>query len=716
MAKIYPGKGIDVNAIADGTLEEWTDAITISKVTVGGVKEIRITHPEMIAQISEVKYTIPAATVSVNTVDVPAFTTYYCYYKLIAGVMTFVTTTTHPDLVIPEVEDYVWLRAIRFKSVSDVATIELVQRQIMTHEEALHCLADFGYLLPPIFIFGFAPTFNTTTGTISTEAGYYRRLTGEMRTRIAITDGVLYEPAVNLSRADLTLISKYSDDSAITANKYVKLLVGVLVNAESDFDYIVNIQGKPTVEYVSAAEAWADSERKASIGFSSTRRSAVLPLAWVVIKKGDASTITYMDIRETGLVMANGGSAGVTDHGALLGLTDYIDHPGFLLTDGTRPLTGNLAVDSLITIDGVDISVHAANTTIHHAPITLSAEADAILALSTQAIDLDTQTANKVFAGPASGGAAKPTMRVLSSADISDFAAAALVAAPAVSLASSAAVLMDLTGQAISLDTQVKNTILAGPTTGINAVPTFRTLSHEDISDFHTQSVLDCPAVTLNAAVDSIFGLSTQQLTLDTQAMKTVLAGPTSGVDAVPAFRTLSSTDISDFATAALVAAPAVTLAASAAILMDLTGQAISLDAQNASTVLAGPVVGSSAAAPTFRQLNIQDIARPSGVLTLGNGVNADVALTAGTRVYSITGPTGAFSITGFTGGTDGAVLYLYNNVNQNLTITGETGTTAANRIVVTSGSSEVTNTYGVFTFFYIAGTINRWVLSGVIA
>ena len=587
---MYPGKGIDINRVADGTLEEWTDAITISKVTVDGVKEVRITHPEMIAQVGEAKYTIPATTVSVNTVDVPSFTTYYCYYKLINGITTFVSTTDHPDMVVPEVEDYVWLRAIRFKSVSDVATIEFVQRQIMAHEYALHCLGDYGYLMPPVFISGFAPTFNLSTGTISTESGNYRRLTGEIRARIAVTDGIIYEPAVNLSRANLALIAKYSDNSTITTDKYVKLLIGILVNAESDYDYIVNIQGKPTVEYTNAAEAWSDSERKASIGFSATRRSAILPLAWVVMKKGDASTITYMDIRETGLVMANGGTSGVTAHSALSGLTNYADHPGFLLADGTRPLTGNLTVNSGITVDGVDIGAHAADTAIHHAPITLSAEADAILALSTQAIDLDTQTANKVLAGPASGGAAKPTMRVL------------------------------------------------------------------------------------------------------------------------------SSTDISNFAAAALLAAPAVTLASSAAILMDLTEQAISLDAQNASTVLAGPVVGSSATAPIFRQLNIQDIARPSGVLTLTNGVNADVALTAGTRVYSIAGPTGAFSITGFTGGTDGAVLYLYNNVNQNLTITGETGTTPANRIVVATGASEVTNKYGVFTFFYITGTINRWILSSVMA
>lgn len=54
--------------------------------------------------------------------------------------------------------------------------------------------------------------------------------------------------------------------------------------------------------------------------------------------------------------------------------------------------------------------------------ITLSSGADAVLAISApspgQQISLDTQTANTVFAGPTSGGAAVPTFRALVAADI----------------------------------------------------------------------------------------------------------------------------------------------------------------------------------------------------------------------------------------------------------------------------------------------------------
>jgi len=54
-----------------------------------------------------------------------------------------------------------------------------------------------------------------------------------------------------------------------------------------------------------------------------------------------------------------------TDHGALSGLSDD-DHVAYLLSNGGRQLTGNLAVTNGITIDGVDISVHATTANAHH--------------------------------------------------------------------------------------------------------------------------------------------------------------------------------------------------------------------------------------------------------------------------------------------------------------------------------------------------------------
>lgn len=84
-----------------------------------------------------------------------------------------------------------------------------------------------------------------------------------------------------------------------------------------------------------------------------------------------------------------GGSSGISftpsAHGALTGLLGD-DHPQYLRTDGARTLTGNLAVASGITIDGIDISAHATNPAAHHDPVTVGAG----LGLSGQQVSLTT--------------------------------------------------------------------------------------------------------------------------------------------------------------------------------------------------------------------------------------------------------------------------------------------------------------------------------------
>jgi hypothetical protein len=82
-------------------------------------------------------------------------------------------------------------------------------------------------------------------------------------------------------------------------------------------------------------------------------------------------------------IIASGDGGGATDHGALTGLADVEDHPGYLLVSGGRPLAGNMAVNSGVTIDGVDLSAHAANADAHHARVTA---ADASITVNSQAI------------------------------------------------------------------------------------------------------------------------------------------------------------------------------------------------------------------------------------------------------------------------------------------------------------------------------------------
>ena len=65
----------------------------------------------------------------------------------------------------------------------------------------------------------------------------------------------------------------------------------------------------------------------------------------------------------TTVVSGSGGGSGHTDLAA-------DDHLQYLRTDGTRTLVGNLAVAAGATIDGVDISQHAALPDAHHARVT----------------------------------------------------------------------------------------------------------------------------------------------------------------------------------------------------------------------------------------------------------------------------------------------------------------------------------------------------------
>ena len=79
-------------------------------------------------------------------------------------------------------------------------------------------------------------------------------------------------------------------------------------------------------------------------------------------------------------VAATVGSPG--DHGALTGLGDD-DHTQYLLANGTRTLTGNMAVTAGVTIDGVDISAHAAADDAHHDPVTVDSSLSVIGQLVT---------------------------------------------------------------------------------------------------------------------------------------------------------------------------------------------------------------------------------------------------------------------------------------------------------------------------------------------
>jgi len=152
----------------------------------------------------------------------------------------------------------------------------------------------------------------------------------------------------------------------------------------------------------------------------------------------NAYTILYADTDDTPAPLtvgastfvgrkASGGIAAmsVVESQALLSIDDLITLSG--VAEGSTHLgtfTGDTITDGSATIKSalqeLETAVEAAGG---HAAATLDSNAETLLSITTQELGLDTQTANYVFAGPVSGGAAVPTFRALVAADVTGITA-----------------------------------------------------------------------------------------------------------------------------------------------------------------------------------------------------------------------------------------------------------------------------------------------------
>lgn len=115
-------------------------------------------------------------------------------------------------------------------------------------------------------------------------------------------------------------------------------------------------------------------------------------------------------------VAATVGSPG--DHGALTGLGDD-DHTQYLLANGTRTLTGNMAVTAGVTIDGVDISAHAGADDAHHDPVTV----DSSLSVAGQLVTMPTPG---TLSASSSNAAASPHSHAITASSAPGVAASLL--------------------------------------------------------------------------------------------------------------------------------------------------------------------------------------------------------------------------------------------------------------------------------------------------
>lgn len=401
--------------------------LSTSEATVGGVRCVDLVYTAFSPTIANVIYSVPAGSIRINTADVAAPTSYYVYVIVVNNQAVVTCSPTDPTTVDGLV--FARLSVMRLMSVGGTATIYYVQRTYAADEKVLFNIRNWDTQATPVYYDGGGVTVDATSGRVSMEQLIYRRLFFQ-GTMNAVTGGTMILSDEVTSYADLEDAITYNDGSPITVGKYHKVLLGAVLSPVRAYPFVLRRQGVPGTEYATLDEAIIDAERVAAVGFPSAYRGMVMPLAYIAMKVGDASDLQIVDLRLTGLTgSGGGGGGGGNDHSLLINL-GADDHSQYFRTDGTRVLTGDFNaggndITNVGDIDGVDVSVldaayiaHVANANAHHNTITLDANADTILSLSTQQIGLDTQAANLVFAGPGSGAAAVPTMRALVAADI----------------------------------------------------------------------------------------------------------------------------------------------------------------------------------------------------------------------------------------------------------------------------------------------------------
>jgi hypothetical protein len=207
-------------------------------------------------------------------------------------------------------------------------------------------------------------------------------------------------------------------------------------------------------------------------------------------------------------------------------------------TTGSAPTWAAPAYTGTVTSVGLAMPVQFAVT---NSPVTSS---------GTLTAAWNTQAANVLLAGPASGAGAVPTFRALTTADLPALPyGTGTVTSVALTLPS----IISVSGSPITtsgtlagtLTTQSVNSIFAGPSSGAAAAPTFRALTTTDIPalSYVTSVALALPSI-MSVSGSPVTSSGTLTGTLTTQAVNSIFAGPSSGSAAAPTFRALTTADI----------------------------------------------------------------------------------------------------------------------------------------------------------------------------
>jgi hypothetical protein len=149
-------------------------------------------------------------------------------------------------------------------------------------------------------------------------------------------------------------LTAYSDGTSIGNSQSFTVVIWTVVSENaSDSKLFINL---PSGGYTTSTAAIADADGKNNYSIPQAYHGTALLLAALTItRSGGGGTWTnsnLVDLRGTPAttLAGTGAASSISDHGDLSGLSDD-DHTQYLLTDGTRDVTGNQA-GTVSVLDG----------------------------------------------------------------------------------------------------------------------------------------------------------------------------------------------------------------------------------------------------------------------------------------------------------------------------------------------------------------------------
>lgn len=296
---------------------------------------------------------------------------------------------------------------------------------------------------------------------------------------------------------------------------------------------------------------------------------------------GSSSTPTFRSLAEADIPNINASKISTgTLLASVLPLASNSEFGAVKAGVGINIVSGVITVsgDGLGTVTSIDIAV----------PPFLTASGGPITNSGTITLTATPQSATHVLIGPTSGNTTtSPTFRALAASDIPNLSASQITAgtlsasimptatASALGaikvgsgLAISAGVLSSNIDIYATAGPQNKNAVFAGPSAGSDANPTFRSLVAADIPNLDASKISSgtiddarLPTATASALggvkVGSGLSISNGVLRADIDlsspvgniTANTFLAGPTSGIAALPSFRAITANDVPSLST-----------------------------------------------------------------------------------------------------------------------------------------------------------------------